>query len=901
MLYKHQGRCYVKAINNIFKRVRQATTSKLFVLFAVFLALSIGGLVSATSLSSTSKVDAAYCGDPSQNSIIPCGEATRTDFINAVKKSSDLQHIYAKFGLTSADYNRFITSSQAGVAYSYSSKYGDNTIVVDGKVVATEASSIGRWKSFQGSNPKSFPISNAGNGGEFWGNLNTQSFAKQTTAIPVDVLFYNSGPNVGQVEFAVMTGSCANPTYQNVTKPTYACEDLQDTQSTTNKNTYTFTTAANAGHGATITKLVYNFGDGSTQTTYSPSTKVTHTFTKNSEVSVTVYVSLPGGTTIELTNCKKAITFTPPPATYACTLLDLTPGAVDPTTGSTSYTLTTHATATHATIKSYTFNFGDGSAAKTVTTSSTTASVTHPYAVGTYKAVGSVTVLTDTNKTETVSSPNCAKPVTVPPLPATYACNLLTLTPGTVDQTTGAQKYTLTAQASAKNATIKSYTFTPGSGITPITVTTGATTSNTTYTYKPGTYSASVSVTVLTDTNKTETVSSPNCAKPVTVPPLPAVVACVSLNAVGGDIDSMTGAQAYTLTAQASAKNATIKSYTFTIGDGSAAKTVTTSSTTASTTHTYLPGTWNASVSVTAVGNGKTVTTTAPACAQQITVKPPVSALSCVSLEDTPGVLNADNDQSYSFTATASTDNASITGYSFNFGDGSAATAVTSTSTTATTTHTYAPGTYTATVTVTGKDASGNVINAPENVNCSKPITVQQPASPNITITKTVDGMKQEQVAVGQHFVYQLIVTNTGQVNLVNAIVTDTPPTGVTLLSTDTGTIANNAWTYTIPSLAIGQSFTVNITADVSTYIAASLVNTACVSSAQVTPQQPTSNAACSTATVTVTPPVVPTTPTPTVLVNTGAGNVIGIFGGATILGTFAYRLFLGRRLNRQG
>ncbi len=178
------------------------------------------------------------------------------------------------------------------------------------------------------------------------------------------------------------------------------------------------------------------------------------------------------------------------------------------------------------------------------------------------------------------------------------------------------------------------------------------------------------------------------------------------------------------------------------------------------------------------------------------------------------------------------------------------------------------------------------------------------PLNPNIVITKTVDGQKSEQVAVGQVFTYQLVVTNKGEVVLNNAVVTDPAPQGVTLLSADQGTIANNAWTFTIPSLAVGESATFNLTGKVADYVPGSLVNTACVNAPEVNPENPTVSDSCDTATVTVTPPVVPpvtppVTP-PAVLPNTGAGNVVGIFAATVLLSGIGYRLVLSRKLSRQ-
>lgn len=774
----------MKLFSNVLKRTRQASAKNLFLSFALLLALSVGGVMGVNTIGQDGQVDAATssCGDDSSNSIIRNGASSRSSFISKVKASSELQKIYAKMGLSASDYSRFVSDAKPGVAYN------NNTIVVGGNVVATNVGSTGRLKGCQGSGARTFPVSGVGN---IYGNLNSKAFAAGTKSLPVDVLFNSKG----QVQFAVMTGDCGNPTYQTPVTPTYACHSLQT--KSLGDNSYSFTTDADAGHGAKITKLVYNFGDGSkTVTETNPNTAVRHTFTKSATVTVSVYISLPGGGSVVLTNCKHAITFTPPPAVFAC--------------------------------------------------------------------------------------------------------NLLTLTPGTVDKTTGNQSYTLGVQASAKNASIKSYTFTFGDGKSD-TLQTNVGSIRVTHTYAPGTWTAKVTMTVLTNTGVTKTVGGTgNCAKPLTVKPLVSTLACVALKPTAGSIDQHTGNQQYSFAATASANNATITSYTFTI-DGAVQAPVTTSATTASATHTFAPGSHTVSVSVTGKdAAGKTITAVAsPNCATSFTVKTleckpgvPVnspeckSTLTCVSLTATPGAIDSTGNQTYSFTTQATANNATITDYGYTF-DGK--NVVNSNS--PTTSMSFAPGTHTATVVVAGKDANGGTIQAPANVKCSVSFTVPTPKTPSVTITKTVDGKKTEVVQLNTNYEYEVTVTNNGQVDLTNAVVTDLPEDGVVLVSENEnlGTITNNQWTYTIPALAQGQSMTFKFTAQLTKSSTDPVDNEACVSDTAVNDNQPV----CDHATVTTTPPA-------QTLVNTGAGNIAGIFGAAVVVGTLGYRLFLGRRLSRQ-
>lgn len=139
---------------------------------------------------------------------------------------------------------------------------------------------------------------------------------------------------------------------------------------------------------------------------------------------------------------------------------------------------------------------------------------------------------------------------------------------------------------------------------------------------------------------------------------------------------------------------------------------------------------------------------------------------------------------------------------------------------------------------------------------CVLSVSVAAPQTPSVEITKDVDGVKLKEVAVGQEFTYNVTVTNNGQVNLKNVVVTDKPQDGVTLVGKLVGTISGNVWSYTIPTLAIGESKTFTLTAKVNTYVAGELNNTACVNATEVNPTSPTATDDCDDAKVTVTPPV---------------------------------------------
>ena len=139
-------------------------------------------------------------------------------------------------------------------------------------------------------------------------------------------------------------------------------------------------------------------------------------------------------------------------------------------------------------------------------------------------------------------------------------------------------------------------------------------------------------------------------------------------------------------------------------------------------------------------------------------------------------------------------------------------------------------------------------------------VTVTPPVvkNPGISIEKKVNGKERDEVAVGETFTYTLVVKNTGEVNLKNAVVSDNAPANVQLISTDKGSVAGNKLAYTIPSLNVGQSVTITIKAKATAYKAGDIVNTACVNTPEVNPGEPTKQDDCDTATVTTEEPAKP-------------------------------------------
>ncbi len=330
---------------------------------------------------------AAMVRDNSNNSIIRGGAVTQQEFITKARANNpaDLQNIYNSYGLSAAEYDRFQQNAKMGAAH----KNGD--ITVDGQVVARDARSLGRDK-------KPYSTTRTISGQPYYESRSQDVFAAET--IPIMVMFDDRG----RYEFGVLT-ACANPVRATPVTPRQRCDALQKTAVSGQENTYSFTTKASASNGSTISKVVYDFGDGSaTETRTSPTEAVTHTYsgTGTYRAKVTVYVKMPGGqeTALNSSSCVTSITVkakpvvrpvvTPPaptvkPAAFNCTGLRASrpSGSAD-----REYTFTATVKRQNAQFVRAEFDFGDGSAVQPVTpagTNSTQASTKHVYAEpGTY-------------------------------------------------------------------------------------------------------------------------------------------------------------------------------------------------------------------------------------------------------------------------------------------------------------------------------------------------------------------------------------------------------------------------------------------------------------------------------------------------------------------------------------
>ena len=178
------------------------------------------------------------------------------------------------------------------------------------------------------------------------------------------------------------------------------------------------------------------------------------------------------------------------------------------------------------------------------------------------------------------------------------------------------------------------------------------------------------------------------------------------------------------------------------------------------------------------------------------------------------------------------------------------------------------------------------------NANCEKSFEVKREEKPSIIIKKTLNNQKNATIEAETDFNYEITVSNNGNVNLKDVVVTDRAPANITFVSADNGEIKDNVLTMKINSLEVGESKTVVIKSR-ATATGMSAINTACVD----TPTIPGDKDGCDSAKVEVpkkqTPPTpTPNNPTPNVpaeLPQTGANAVSTILGLTSMVTAFGY------------
>lgn len=219
--------------------------------------IACGALLGITPPSASAAT--RYCDT---NSIIRCGALTAPELQQKyAANEGDLQAIFAHYGITST------MIAEAGSAKMGTvTKSGD--VIVDGKVIATAAQSVGRHTT-------------SGSTAVQIGNTTVYQRATSNVFIDEQQSAFVFLDNEGQFKVAIIT-SCGNPVVATPTpkpkpQPVYACDSL--TASKIDRVTYRFTPKASATN-ATVTKYIINFGDGTTETVAASQTTVNHTYSK---------------------------------------------------------------------------------------------------------------------------------------------------------------------------------------------------------------------------------------------------------------------------------------------------------------------------------------------------------------------------------------------------------------------------------------------------------------------------------------------------------------------------------------------------------------------------------------------------------------------------------------------
>lgn len=271
------------------------------------------------------------------NAIIHCGVADANEFRTKYDQNApgDLAAIFGHYWIP------------RDIQVVEGQSFKDNTVRVNGRVVADNAQSIGRQ---QKSGDHAISIG----GKTYWEGPNSTAFASDglPTLVALDAQ--------GNFKYAIIKG-CGNPIYARpvappppppTEQPKYSCDSLNvQNLSITKKR---FTVAATASGGAQIVGYNFNFGDNSSQDTTGPT--VDHDYSQPGTYTVVATVKVKVGNetkTAAGANCTKQFTIKAH-AEVDCTALTVI------SRGNNKYDFTIQKTETNATYKGATLTYGDG-------------------------------------------------------------------------------------------------------------------------------------------------------------------------------------------------------------------------------------------------------------------------------------------------------------------------------------------------------------------------------------------------------------------------------------------------------------------------------------------------------------------------------------------------------------
>ena len=320
----------------------------------------VSGLVIAFTLATgyafLTQKPAEAAVDCDNNAVIKCGYTDLANFKTKYAQNpyGDLQKIYGNWGV---DGNVFAAQAKHVTVY----KSGEVKLD-DGTVVATGVYSLGREN--HGENRKTINIA----GKTYYYSEPKYSF--NPNSLDGYAMF---NPDDHSMMLTILK-ACGNPVWGN--SPGYKCKML--TQTKVNETTYKYVATPFTKNGATVSKIVYEFGDGQTKTVTSNfDQEVTHTYAPGKYTArATVYFNVNGKEQSDTRQeCTKPVEVKPPKPTFVCTGL-VAKQAAD---SRTKFTFTASAAVTNgAVLQSGTFKFDDGKTA-TVNAVGNTVTTTYEY------------------------------------------------------------------------------------------------------------------------------------------------------------------------------------------------------------------------------------------------------------------------------------------------------------------------------------------------------------------------------------------------------------------------------------------------------------------------------------------------------------------------------------------
>jgi hypothetical protein len=299
--------------------------------------------------------------DCDNNAVIKCGYTDLNDLVNkaAANPYGDLPQLYNHWGGNWQGYMPYFKDRAQHVTVYKSS---GEIKLDDGTVVATNTQSLGR-QPITGNNHNLTIGSKTYYYGPVQGNFN-----------PASLDGYAMFNDDDHSMVLTILKACGNPTWG--TSPGYKCNMLNQTK--VNDTTYSYVATPYVKDGASVSRIVYDFGDGKSQTiTSNFGQSVQHVYTPgNYTARATVYFSVNGKEQSDTrADCTKPVSVPKPKPIFACTGLI----AKQVANSRTKFTFSASAHVENgAALQSATFKFDDGTST-TVTASGTVANTTHEY------------------------------------------------------------------------------------------------------------------------------------------------------------------------------------------------------------------------------------------------------------------------------------------------------------------------------------------------------------------------------------------------------------------------------------------------------------------------------------------------------------------------------------------